>query len=183
MDPLGSPLPWWLSAKESTCQAGDMGSIPELGRSPGEGNGNPLQYSCLGKSHGQKSLVVYSPWGCFDSKRVENDLAINNNWDLHHSLTATGSSLPCRVTLGSAPELTWRRGWRAAPCSTSGEILQSSRQAAGLQDPPALPRPAAHKGLRDRGGPGRWGGESSGCQTQEVRSPPSYILLLLLYRK
>ena len=33
--------------KESACSAGDMGSIPELGRSPGEGNDNPLQYSCL----------------------------------------------------------------------------------------------------------------------------------------
>ena len=35
-------------ARESDCNAGDAGSIPELGRSPGEGNGNPLQYSCLG---------------------------------------------------------------------------------------------------------------------------------------
>ena len=33
--------------KESACSAGDMGSIPGSGRSPGEGNGNPLQYSCL----------------------------------------------------------------------------------------------------------------------------------------
>ena len=33
--------------KASACNAGDQGSIPELGRSPGEGNGNPLQYSCL----------------------------------------------------------------------------------------------------------------------------------------
>ena len=33
--------------KESTCNAGDPGSIPGLGRSPGEGNGNPLQHSCL----------------------------------------------------------------------------------------------------------------------------------------
>ena len=33
--------------KESACSAGDPGSIPELGRSPGEGNGNPLQYPCL----------------------------------------------------------------------------------------------------------------------------------------
>ena len=33
--------------KESTCNAGDVGSIPGLGRSPGEGHGNPLQYSCL----------------------------------------------------------------------------------------------------------------------------------------
>ena len=41
-------LPWWLSGKEPTCQAGDTGLILGLGRSPGEGNGNPLQYSCLG---------------------------------------------------------------------------------------------------------------------------------------
>ena len=33
--------------KASACNAGDLGSIPGWGRSPGEGNGNPLQYSCL----------------------------------------------------------------------------------------------------------------------------------------
>ena len=43
-------LPWWLSGKEFTCNAGDMGSIPGSGRSPGEGNGNSLQYSCLENS-------------------------------------------------------------------------------------------------------------------------------------
>ena len=41
-------LPWWLNDKESACQVGDSGSIPGLGRSPGEGNDNPPQYSCLG---------------------------------------------------------------------------------------------------------------------------------------
>ena len=43
-------LPWWLSGKESTCDAGDTGDpglIPGSGRSPGGGRGNPLQYSCL----------------------------------------------------------------------------------------------------------------------------------------
>ena len=42
--------PWWVSGKESICNAAateDMCSFPGLGRSPGEGNGNPLQYSCL----------------------------------------------------------------------------------------------------------------------------------------
>ena len=34
--------------KESACNAGELGSVPGLGRSPGEGNSNPLQYSCLG---------------------------------------------------------------------------------------------------------------------------------------
>ena len=63
--------------KNLPCNAGDVagatGSIPGLGRSPGEGNGNPLQYSFLpGKSHGQRNLVGYSPWGL---KRVKHDLA------------------------------------------------------------------------------------------------------------
>ena len=40
-------LPWWLSSTESPANARDLGSIPGSGRSPGEGNGNPLQYSCL----------------------------------------------------------------------------------------------------------------------------------------
>ena len=38
----------WLSVKETACNAGDTGLILGLGRSPGEGNGNPFQYSCLG---------------------------------------------------------------------------------------------------------------------------------------
>ena len=51
--------------------AGDLGSIPGLGRSPGEGNGNPLQFFCLGNSHGRRSLLDYSPWGYKESDRTE----------------------------------------------------------------------------------------------------------------
>ena len=40
-------FPGGSESKASACSAGDLGSIPGLGRSPGEGNGNPLQYSCL----------------------------------------------------------------------------------------------------------------------------------------
>ena len=40
-------LPWWLSGKESTCNAGNKGLIPGSGRFPEGGNGNPLQYPCL----------------------------------------------------------------------------------------------------------------------------------------
>ena len=43
--------------------AGAAGSIPGSGRSPGERNGNPLQYSCLKNPYGQRSLVGYRPWG------------------------------------------------------------------------------------------------------------------------
>ena len=41
-------LPKWCSGKASSANAGDKGSIPGTGRSPGEGNSHPLQYSCLG---------------------------------------------------------------------------------------------------------------------------------------
>ena len=40
-------LPGGLKGKASACNAGDPGSVPESGRSPGEGNGTPLQFSCL----------------------------------------------------------------------------------------------------------------------------------------
>ena len=43
-----SEVSLWLSNKESTCNAGDLGWIPGLQIYPGEGNGNPIQYSCLG---------------------------------------------------------------------------------------------------------------------------------------
>ena len=43
-------FPGGSDSKESACNVGDLGSIPGLGRSSGEGNGNPLQYSCLEKS-------------------------------------------------------------------------------------------------------------------------------------
>ena len=49
--------------KEADCNARDLGSIPGLGRSPGEGKGYPLQYSGLENSHGQRILAGYRPWG------------------------------------------------------------------------------------------------------------------------
>ena len=50
--------------KASARNEGDLGSIPKLGRSPGEGNGNPFQYSCLENSmDGGAWWDIYSPWG------------------------------------------------------------------------------------------------------------------------
>ena len=65
-DRLPSPVflgfPGGSVSKESTCNVGDLGLIPGLGRSPGGGHGNPLQYSCLENPQGQKSLMGFSPW-------------------------------------------------------------------------------------------------------------------------
>ena len=64
-------FPGGLDGEESACNAGDLSSIPGLGRSPGEGHGNPLQYSYLENPHGQRSLAGYSPWGYKESDMTE----------------------------------------------------------------------------------------------------------------
>ena len=60
-----------LAGKESACNAGDLGSIPELGRFPGGGHGNTLQYSYLKNPQGQRSLAGYSLWGHKESDATE----------------------------------------------------------------------------------------------------------------
>ena len=55
-------FPYSSVGKESVCNAGDLGLIPGLGRSPGEGNVNPLQYSCLENSMDKGYMAGYSPW-------------------------------------------------------------------------------------------------------------------------
>ena len=57
-------FPGGSDGKESSCNVGDWSLIPGLGRSPGGGHGNPLQYSFLENPHGQRSLEGCSPWGC-----------------------------------------------------------------------------------------------------------------------
>ena len=64
-------FPGGSDSKESSCNAGDLGSIPGFERSPGGGHGNPLQYSCLENPHGQRSLVGYSSWGRKESDTTE----------------------------------------------------------------------------------------------------------------
>ena len=65
--------------KESACNAGDPGSIPGLGRSPGDGNGKPTPVFCPEEFHG-----LYSPWVCKQSDMTER---------LSHSTSLLGSNL------------------------------------------------------------------------------------------
>ena len=65
--------------KESACSAGDLGSIPGLGRTSGGGHGNTFQYSCLENPHGQGSLVGYNPWGHKESDTTEQ-LSTCSRW-------------------------------------------------------------------------------------------------------
>ena len=63
-------FPGGSDSKESTCNVGDLGSIPGLGRSPGRGHGNPLQYSFLENPHGHRSLVGYRVSGLTKSQTL-----------------------------------------------------------------------------------------------------------------
>ena len=67
-------FPGGAVVKNLPASAGDIkdtGSIPGSGRSPGEGHGNPLQYSCLENPQGQRNLAGYSPWGHKELDRIE----------------------------------------------------------------------------------------------------------------
>ena len=74
-DHLGFPR--WLSGKESSCNAGDAGSILGWGRAPGERKWQPTPVFLPWRSHGQRSLVDSSPWSC---RRVGHDWAIKQQW-------------------------------------------------------------------------------------------------------
>ena len=82
-------LPWWLScldtAKNSPANAGDMGSTPGVGRSPGKGNGNPLQHSCLENSMDKETWWPHSQWS---HKRVRH------HWARMHTLPIHTSPVP-----------------------------------------------------------------------------------------
>ena len=76
--PVFLGFPRGSAGKEPACNVGDLGSIPELGRSPGGGHGNPLQYSCLENPHGQRGLVGFSPQG-----RKESDMTATKHSTAH----------------------------------------------------------------------------------------------------
>ena len=82
-------FPGGSDGKESACNAGDLSSIPGLGRSPGGGHGNPLQCSCLKNPTGQRSLAAHSPWGCKESdmtKRLSTQHKVINTYNFELSL-------------------------------------------------------------------------------------------------
>ena len=66
-------FPGGLAVKNPAANAGDEGSIPGSGRFPGGGNGNPLQYFCLGKSQGQWHLAGYTLHGVTKSQTRLSD--------------------------------------------------------------------------------------------------------------
>ena len=87
-------FPGGSDSKESACNAGDLGSIPGLGKSPGGGNGNPLQCSCVENPHGQRSLAGYSPWGRTESDTTEQ---LGTQGRVHSNTAAGRQVRPLRL--------------------------------------------------------------------------------------
>ena len=88
-------FPCGSDGKESACSAGDLGSIPGLGRCPVGGRGRPLQYSCLENPHGQRSLAGYSSQGRKELDMTEQlGTAHHMHGWLIHSITVLRSLVP-----------------------------------------------------------------------------------------
>ena len=106
--------------KESACKAGDLESIPGLGRSPRGGHGNPLQYSCQENPHGLRSLVGYCSWGCKESNMTETKhmtpIAVEQKFSAGSTGPFLGSVLLSRGSAG--------RG--STPAQKAGKLLQSA---------------------------------------------------------
>ena len=107
--------------------AGGVGTVPGLGRCPGERNGCPLQYSCLGRSYGQRNLVGYDPWGCkswaWFSDWKQYFQTSSSDWFL--SFTSEKSHVP---SLWSSWDVCWWNGkdsgaWHTLPLQDYGLLL------------------------------------------------------------
>ena len=83
--------------KNIPANAGDAGLIPESGKTPGEGNGNPLHYSCLGNPMNRRSLGGYSPWS---RKRVGDNLASKQQYSIVYTYHIFFIHFPVNGNLG-----------------------------------------------------------------------------------
>ena len=106
---LGSLVfPGDSDGKESACNAGDLGSIPGLGKSPGGRNGNPLQYSGLENS--------------MDREPAGLQFMGSQSWawlnDFHFTGSSVGKESACNA---GEPGLTWRRKWQSTPVFLPGK--------------------------------------------------------------
>ena len=120
MVPVG--FPWWLSSKETAWNAGDTGdsgSIPGLGRSPGGGHGNPLQYSCLENPMGKRA------WWTIVHRVAKSWTWLKQLSMLAHTLPVDcfSNKWSCRVCIsilsclhGQWPRVSWPKHWKQQSC-------------------------------------------------------------------
>ena len=133
---LSTHFPGGSDGKESACHEGDWGLIPGLGRSPGEGNVNPLQYSCLENSVDRGAWGAYSPQGHKGSDTTElltlslflpcvlDTISVPREHILIHLLLFSWQ--PCDITVFSLEVDEEIRAWRGrVTCSVSPQMVRS----------------------------------------------------------
>ena len=133
-------LPGGSDGKETSCNAGDPGSDPGLGRSPGEGNGYPFQYSCLKNSMDHGAWWGYSLWGRKESDMTERHFHFQE-WLLKQSLgTKRGqlvawgerSQFSIGVCLTDHEDI-WASTWSTISSSTFSDPLQKGWEEIDTQ--------------------------------------------------
>ena len=124
-------FPGGSDSKESTCNVGDLGSIPRLGRSPGRGHGNPLQYSFLENPHGHRSLVGYRVSGLEKSQTLLSKYTQHTQvrvWGFIGGSVIKKKNPACQCRrykrwwfnpwVGKIP---WKKAWQPTPVFLPGE--------------------------------------------------------------
>ena len=140
----------WLGVKNLPANAGDVGLIPGLERSPGEGSGIPLQYSCLGNPMDRGAWTGYSPWGLKELDLTEQ-LTHTHTHTHKHTHTHTSQEAGVKAEVGRAgkeAEPAWgflvalvltECTWSLHQCSsTLGKLHHKGKKSKG-QIFPVLP--------------------------------------------
>ena len=99
-------FPGGSDGKEADCNAGELGLIPGLGRSPGEGNGYPLQYCCLGNPTDRGAWQLQS----VGSQRIEHDWVTNSHTHTHthtHTVSIHFCWIVCKGSLSCLSHWVW----------------------------------------------------------------------------
>ena len=152
--------PWWLRLKESACSAGDPGSIPGWGRSPGDGKGTPLQCSCL------KTPIDRGAW-LATVRGISKSQTWLSNEHFRFSLTTSPAPhlyswclgprhqpgwAPPDAALSSSPPKSMRKGLRPSPslclllgCLCGGGAVCPCMQPQQLSLPNALSERSQHR--------------------------------------
>ena len=123
----------------NTGDEGDTGSIPGSGRSPGVGNGNPTLPVLPGESHGQRSLVGCSPWGCTVSDMTEHTIMLTimthilkdpSPYEVSSSHLLMLRDVTCITTTLSATLTTWNLPTLPTPTHSSVSLPVKLLEAA-----------------------------------------------------
>ena len=100
-------FPGGSDGKEFTCNAGDLGWILALGRSPAGGHGNPLQYFCLEHPHEQRSLAGYSPWGRKESDTTKQLSIVQHSMYIYWGFLGSSTGKESTCNAGDPGSIPW----------------------------------------------------------------------------